>query len=221
MQLQRWPWSAVRRVHRILDRSISEHASIDRLRPGVPFFELTRATLLAFVLLTVGVAPLLGRQPPASQHGTVSQRINTTTVTIEYDRPSARGRTLFGEDGIVVSDALWTPGANRATTIEFSAAVSFAGKPVPAGRYSVWTIPRDRDWTLILNRVWDTHHAIYPGEQDDVLRTGITPGKGAHMEALTWYFPVVGPYDATIRMHWGELYLAIPIEVGNGTDDTH
>ena len=191
------------------------------LRPRTlfPFHRLTPvavSSLLGCLFVALATSPLLAQDPPASQHGSVSQRINTTTVTIEYDRPVARGRTLFGETGIVVDDALWTPGANRATTIEFSAAVKFAGRPVPAGRYSVWAIPRDGDWTLILNRVWDTHHAIYPGEQDDVLRTEIRPAKGAHMETLAWYFPVVGPYEATLRIHWGELYLPIPIEVASG-----
>jgi hypothetical protein len=152
--------------------------------------------------------------PPASQHGTISQTVNTTDITVTYDRPSARGRVLFGVEDLVVYDALWTPGANRATTLEFSRDVRVAGQPVPAGRYSVWTIPAADDWTLILNRVWDTHHAIYPGDVDDVLRIQLTPESGAHMETLAIYFPVVGPYETTMRIHWGQTILPVPIEVG-------
>jgi hypothetical protein len=64
-----------------------------------------------------------------------------------------------------------------------------------------------------LNRVWDTHHSIYPGEETDAIRVELPVERGAHMEALAWYFPVVGPYAATLRMHWGDLILPIPIEV--------
>lgn len=170
-------------------------------------------TLIAFFALSA--APAAARQdegPPASQHGTVSQTINRTVITIEYDRPVARGRQLFGDDGIVVDDALWTPGANRATNIAFSTDVTVAGKPVPAGRYSLWTIPRDGAWTVILNQTWDTHHAIYPGDVDDVLRMEIATTPGSHMETLVLYFPVVGPYSATLNVHWGETVL--PIEIG-------
>lgn len=152
--------------------------------------------------------------PPASQHGTVSQTLNTTTVTVHYDRPSARGRLLFDHEGIVVYDALWTPGANRATILELSGPARVAGHDVPAGKYGVWTIPAAGHWTLILNTTWDTHHSRYPGEETDILRASIPTEQGAHMETLAFYFPVVGPYSATLRMHWGEVVLPIPIEVG-------
>lgn len=167
------------------------------------------------LLLLAPVTPAVAQEdgPPASQHGTVSQTINRTVITIEYDRPVARGRELFGPDGIVVSDALWTPGANRATNIEFTTEVTFAGAVVPAGRYSLWTIPREGAWTVILNRRWDTHHAIYPGDVDDVVRTGIETVSGAHMETLAIYFPVVGPYSATLHVHWGETVLPIELLV--------
>ena len=167
-------------------------------------------TTLALWLVTALPA---AAQPAASQHGTVSQTINTTEVSVAYDRPSARGRVLFGEEGIVVYDALWTPGANRATILELSRDAQVANVDVPAGRYSLWTIPRDGAWTLILNRTWDTHHAIYPGDVDDVLRVKIEPARTAHLETLGYYFPVVGAYEATLRMHWGEWTLDIPIEV--------
>jgi hypothetical protein len=151
--------------------------------------------------------------PPASQHGSVAQTVNRTTITAGYDRPVARGRVLFGDDGLIAYDALWTPGANRATWLEFSTDVEINGHPVPAGRYSLWTIPRSGPWTAILNRTWDTHHAIYPGDEDDALRIDISTEQGAHMEALALYFPVVGPYSTTLRVHWGTVSFALQIDV--------
>lgn len=172
---------------------------------------------IRLVALLAALLPLpanaAAQEPPASQHGTLSQTIDRTIVSVTYDRPVARGRQLFGEEGIVLSDALWTPGANRATIIEFSGDVRVEGRPVPAGRYSIWMIPRDGPWTMILNRRWDTHHAIYPGVEDDVLRVELTPVRAEHMEVLAFYFPVVGPYDAQLRLHWGETVVPIRIEV--------
>jgi hypothetical protein len=151
--------------------------------------------------------------PPASQRGTVSQTIAGTVVTVQYDRPSARGRVLFGEEALVVYDALWTPGANRATILELSGPARIEGRDVAAGRYGVWTIPRADRWTLILSRVWDTHHSIYPGAPEDVMRTEIPPQPAAHMETLAFYFPVVGAYATTLVMHWGTTAVPIRIEV--------
>jgi hypothetical protein len=168
---------------------------------------------VAAAVTVVWALPVAAQAPPASQRGTVSQTINGTIVSVTYDRPNARGRTLFSDEGIVVYGALWTPGANRATILELSRDARVAGQPVPAGKYSVWTIPGASEWRFILNRTWDTHHAIYPGDVDDVMRVRLTPARGAHMEALAFYFPMVGPYAATLQLHWGELTLAIPIEV--------
>jgi hypothetical protein len=152
--------------------------------------------------------------PPASQKGTVSQTINTTVVTVEYQRPSARGRLLFGDTALVKYDALWTPGANRATILELSRDARVAGRALPAGRYSVWLIPRAGEWTLTINRKWDAHHAIYPGEEEDVFRTRVRPQTAPmHMETLAIYFPQVGPYEAPLHIHWGSTLLAIVIEV--------
>jgi hypothetical protein len=168
---------------------------------------------LACAALIAAAPPAMGQTPRPSQHGSVSQTINTTIVTIEYDRPAARGRQLFGDDGLVVYDALWTPGANRATILELSRPARVAGHDVPAGRYGVWTIPRAGEWTFILSRTWDTSHSIYPGEEADVVRTTVRPEHGAHIETLAFYFPVVGPYNATLHLHWGDVIVPIPIEI--------
>ena len=153
------------------------------------------------------------QNPPLSQHATVSQTIHTTIVSVTWDRPTARNRKLFGDDGVVLPGAIWTPGANRATILEFSKDVRFEGQPVPAGKYSLWALTGPAEWTLILNRRWDAYHSIYPGEADDALRVKLTPTRGEHMEALGYYFPVVSGYEAILRIHWGETVVPARIEV--------
>ena len=151
-------------------------------------------------------------QPQASQHGAVSQIVNTTTITLEYDRPVLRGRSVFGD--ILDYEAVWTPGANRATWIEVSAPVTVQGESLPAGRYGIWTLPHENeDWEWIFVREWDAHHSFFPMESE-ALRVRAAPEESAHMEVLAFYFPVVGPYETTLRFHWGEIVVPLLIGVG-------
>jgi hypothetical protein len=172
------------------------------------------ALALLLLALTAPLAAPLAAQPAASQHGTVSQAVNTTDIALGFDRPSARGRTIFGD--ILDHDVVWTPGANRATWIEFSRDVRVQGTEVTAGRYGIWTIPHDgAPWEIILVSDWDTHHSYFPFESE-VARVAATAEEGAHMEALAFYFPVVGPYEATLRLHWGDVVVPLQIEVPEG-----
>lgn len=172
--------------------------------------------LLVFLAATTGLAASAAAaqelpRPRPSQHGSVSQEVALTTITLEYDRPVARGREIYG--GIVEWDVVSTPGANRATWIEFSTPVTFAGAALDAGRYGIWHIPHESaPWEVILVRSWDSHHSFYPFESE-VARVRVLPGTGAHMETLSFYFPVVGEYDAVLRLHWASTILPLRIEV--------
>lgn len=146
-----------------------------------------------------------------SQGGSVSQTIADTEITIVYNRPVARGRTLFGPDGIVKYGEPWNPGADQATAIELSRSVTVNGRELAAGKYSVWAIPGAGEWTIIFSTAADVFHTPYPGEEKDALRITVTPQKGEHMETLAFYFPVVDGRDALLRLHWGET--VIPIEI--------
>lgn len=87
-------------------------------------------------------------------------------VTVEYCRPYMRGRKIFGE--LVPFGTVWRTGANEATIITFSKNVRLAGNQVKAGKYSLWTIPNKKTWTVILNREtgqWGTNY----NEKDNIL----------------------------------------------------
>lgn len=171
---------------------------------------MTRPVALALLAL-LGLAAPAAAQPQASQHGTVSQTVNTTVITLEYDRPVLRGRSVFGD--ILDYDAVWTPGANRATWIDFSAPVTLEGSPLTAGRYGIWTIPHENaPWEVVFVSEWDSHHSFFPFEAE-VLRVEVAPESSSHMEVLAFYFPVVGPYETTLRFHWGNIVLPLDIEV--------
>lgn len=175
---------------------------------------MRHAVLLLAVTLVGGQPNSLAAQqdgPRPSQHGTVSQTINQTVVTIEYDRPVARGRALFG--GIVEWDELWAPGANRTSWIDVSTDVTIEGHKLPAGRYGIWMTPRENGaWDVVLVSDWDTFHTDYPSGSE-ALDARVLTEPGAHMEVMAFYFPEVGPYETTLRFHWGEMILPLRIEV--------
>ena len=166
-------------------------------------------TIITFAT-AMGALPSSSQQ--ASQHAVVAQTVYTTVITLEYDRPVARGRELFG--ALVEWDAIWTPGANRATWIDFSKPVTLEGHALQAGRYAIWMVPKEGEpWEIIVVRDWDTDHGLFPfGEE--VFRTMVRPETGSHMEVLAYYFPVVGPEEATLRFHWGTTIIPLRIEVG-------
>ena len=146
-----------------------------------------------------------------SQAAAVSQRVANTEITITYSRPVARGRELFGK--LVPYDRVWNPGADRATAIALTRDVQVNGQSLPAGKYTIWAIPRPETWTLIFNRASDVYHTPYPGEAQDALRLDVRPAPGPHMEVLTFYFPMVEGKDAVLRLHWGPVIVPLSIRV--------
>ncbi len=116
-----------------------------------------------------------------SQHGSVSQQIAGTKITIEYNRPVARGRELFG--ALVPWGRVWCPGADTCTSIELSTDVKIDGQAFAAGSYSLWAEPDREHWTMIFNRSTPVFHTRYPAGQD-ALRIQVTPKTGrAHGNA--------------------------------------
>jgi hypothetical protein len=163
--------------------------------------------------------PLHAQGYPFSQRGSVSQMVAFTEFTVAYGRPIARGRVLFGDTGVVKWNQTWNPGADSATRISISRAIELEGKPLPAGEYSIWLVPRATgNWTFILSRAAHVFHTPYPGEAQDALRVEVTPERLSHMETLAIYFPMVMRENAIMRIHWGET--AIPLRIsapGGGT----
>src|SRR3954452_5501971 len=91
-----------------------------------------------------------------SQHGSVTQEVAGTTLTIEYDRPVAHGRDLFG--ALVPYGRVWCPGANECTTLTVSTDITAEGKKLPAGTYTVWAKPGATSWSIIFNTAHPTSH---------------------------------------------------------------
>jgi hypothetical protein len=146
--------------------------------------------------------------PPRSQLGTVTQWVAGTRVDVVYRRPVARGRALFGS--LVRWDDTWTPSADSAARITFSAPVEVNGSALPAGEYGLWMIPDSTSWTVIFNTVAATHHLRYPSGHD-ALRVRATPARGDHFETLAFVLPVVDADSAVLQMRWGTTVVPVTI----------
>jgi hypothetical protein len=151
-------------------------------------------------------------QQLASPFGTVSQRIDSTTMTMEYYRPSARGRAIFGR--LVRWGEMWTPGANWATTLEVNRDVRIEGQLLPGGKYSVWVIPGPDSWIVTLSRAarrFHTQRAV----QEEQLRVTVRPDSGPHVEVLTFSFPEVTREGATLQLAWANTVVPIRLQIGS------
>src|SRR5436190_243703 len=145
-----------------------------------------------------------------SQHGSVTQQIGATTIAVEYNRPVARGRDLFG--ALVPYDRVWCPGADECTTLTTSTDITIEGKTLPAGTYTVWAKPGREKWAFIFNKAHPTFHTQYYRVSDqDLLTVEVTPRTASHMETLAFYFAVVNAHHAELVFHWGTV--AVPLSI--------
>jgi DUF2911 family protein len=168
-----------------------------------------RAWLIPMALSIIAACASAQGYPP-SQRGSVTQSVALTTISVTYGRPVARGRALFG--ALVPWDSIWHPGADSATRMVIDHDIVIEGKPLRAGEYSLWLIPRERaPWTVILSRAAHTFHKPYPGADKDVLRVEVMPEQASPMESFAIYFPSVLKDETTMRLQWGTT--AVPIRI--------
>lgn len=135
-----------------------------------------------------------------SPNAAVSQTIGTTIVTINYGRPSVKGRKVFGD--LEPYGKVWRTGANEATTITFSDDVQVEGQTLKAGTYGFFTEPGEQEWTIIFNNVPAQWGAFDYDQSKDALRVNVSPEEGSHMEQFMIYFEDVTDNSANVILHW-------------------
>lgn len=139
----------------------------------------------------------------------VGQTIGYTNVEINYGTPGVKGRKIWG--GLVPYNEVWRTGANEATTIQFDNDVIIKGKLIPAGSYSLFTIPTEKDWTVILNKVYDQWGAFKYDKNEDFYRFKVTPQQNNFVERLRFIFNYKEPYIAEVVMEWEKLKISFDI----------
>jgi hypothetical protein len=127
--------------------------------------------------LVFGVFSVLAAQnAPKSPKAQLTALVGTDTVKVDYHSPQARGRKIMGE--LVPFGKVWRTGANNTTSIYFSGPMKLEGKDVAAGKYGLYTIPGEKEWTIILNKTIAWGSGSYD-EKNDVLRVTVKPVKTA------------------------------------------
>ena len=122
--------------------------------------------------------------PPASPRGTISQVVGNTQIEIEYERPLARKRKIFGD--LVPWNKVWRTGAGHCTKIKFDKPVIIEGQNVPGGHYSLFTIPNPEEWVVIINTDTSLYGSYNYNPTKDIARFVVSPkGSGRYYEALT------------------------------------
>ncbi|TVT43397.1 DUF2911 domain-containing protein [Hymenobacter setariae] len=136
--------------------------------------------------------------PPA----VVKTTVRGTDVTIDYSRPSLKGRAAFGEKSpLAPNGEVWRTGANEATTFTVSKDVKIEGQALPAGTYSLFTIPGPSEWTIIFNKTAKQWGAYDYKAADDVLRVKVKPKAIA---TPVEQFTIMADKSGKVTMEWAK-----------------
>ncbi|WP_374948588.1 DUF2911 domain-containing protein [Mucilaginibacter sp.] len=154
------------------------------------------------------------RIPEASSTQTIIQDFGLGKITITYSRPNVKGRKIFG--GINPYGDVWRTGANNATTITFSENVVIEGNKVPAGTYALFSIPGEKQWTIILNKTAKQWGAYSYKQADDLVRFRVTAVEVKEKrETFTMQFANSTTKSTDLYIVWD--HTAVPIHMQ--TDD--
>lgn len=164
--------------------------------------------LHTFILITCWVValnvPMMAqtiKTPAASAQQVLKQDVGLSAVEIVYSRPAMKGRKIFGD--LVPMDKLWRTGANAATRITLGEDMLIENIPVKAGAYALYSIPGEKQWTIILNKGTQNWGLGGYKEEEDVARFQVTSERtGLTFENFTiWMDDVQGP-KAEVYMAW-------------------
>jgi hypothetical protein len=153
--------------------------------------------------------------PRASQHAMVVQRIGITDITINYHRPLANGRQIWGK--VVPYGQVWRAGANENTTITFTDPVTVEGQALDKGTYGLHMIPGETQWTVIFSKMSTAWGSFSYKQDEDALRVNVKPETAELHDALTYDFDDVKPDSTVVTMSWEKV--AVPFKVAVNVND--
>ena len=146
-----------------------------------------------------------------SVRDTVRASIGAAKFTVDYSRPLARGRTLLG--GIIPYDVVWRTGANAATQFTTSAPITLAGLQLPAGGYTLWTVPRATGVELVVNKQTGQWGTSYDRSRDLGRAPMTSETLGTPVEQFTISIAATDATHGTLAMEWGPFKWTAPIVV--------
>ncbi|MFZ0914940.1 MAG: DUF2911 domain-containing protein [Candidatus Korobacteraceae bacterium] len=175
---------------------------------------MRKSRLGMFVMLAIAVCTatcVAQEKKPLSPPGEASVKFDDgKTVTIQYSRPSMRSRKIFG--GLVPYDQVWRTGANAATSLKTDADLTIGGAHVPAGSYTLYTLPGTNTWKLIINKQtgqWGTEYS----EGQDLARVDMKVGqKPSGMETFTISLDKTSGTSAVLKLDWENTIASVEVQ---------
>lgn len=153
--------------------------------------------------------------PRQSQHALITQRIGITDITINYHRPLANGRQIWGK--VVPYGQVWRAGANENTTITFSDPVTIEGQALDKGTYGLHMIPGENQWTVIFSKDSAAWGSFSYKQDADALRVTVKPQTAELHDALAYDFDDLKPDSAAVTLRWDKV--AVPFKVAVNVND--
>lgn len=164
---------------------------------------MKKTALIGILLISVFAGRLSAQDlglPQPSPWAQVGQKFGMAKATITYSRPSMKGRKIFG--GLVPYNEIWRTGANACTTIELEGNVMINNQKVDAGTYSLFTIPGEKEWTIILNKNTGLWGAGGYKQEEDVMRFTVKPTACPSTESFTIGFSNIKEKSVTVQLYW-------------------
>jgi hypothetical protein len=174
---------------------------------------MKKLVLFAFALSLMFTANAQIKTPQPSPFTKIEQQVGLTDVTLEYSRPSMKGRSIFGD--LVPFGKMWRAGANKNTIVTFSDDVTIADTTVKAGSYAIFIIPNKESWDVIFYS--DTNNRGTPAKWDDSKIAAKASAKVYEMpmnvETWTIGFDDLTNNSANIGFVWENTYAAVTFKV--------
>ena len=172
---------------------------------------LLTVTTLLFIWTSVQSQDL----PRPSQHQKITQRVGLTDITIEYSRPNAKERVIFGD--LVPYDKVWRTGANAATVIEINTLITVQGQELAPGKYAIFTQPQENgDWKIMINSEWEQWGSRgYKSDLDVVSVSAPVQTTKDYTETFTIGFDNVIGDNAILYLVWANTRVNIGIEANS------
>lgn len=149
--------------------------------------------------------------PALSPTQTVKQNFALSEISIEYSRPSARGRVVYGD--VVAFDRIWRTGANASTKITFGEDVKIEGQALPKGTYALYTIPGKTEWTIIFNKNLTLWGDMGYKEEEDALRVKVKPSTlSSKVETFTIELSNMTTSSASLDLVWENTRVSVAVK---------
>jgi len=177
-------------------------------------------TLIITLSLIITSIPFTAQEtefpfPSFSPKGFISQTVGNTLIEVEYERPSARNREIFGE--LVPWNKVWRTGAGKCTKIGFDREVKVGGQNVPAGSYSLFTIPNPKEWIVIINKDTTLYGSSDYNYKEDIARFVVKPTESNRFYETLNIDIEIFQHNAKMYISWANTQINLEIETSTNT----